>query len=121
MFELIIKNEIAASHYVRDYPGKCRKLHGHTWKIEAHIISSKVNKMGMVVDFKMIKKKFEVFLDQLDHICLNDLPYFQENNPTAEMIAQFIYREFGKQCRPFRLKSVTVWESERSGVTYSRK
>jgi 6-pyruvoyltetrahydropterin/6-carboxytetrahydropterin synthase len=24
-----------AAHYIKNYPGKCKEQHGHTWKVEA--------------------------------------------------------------------------------------
>ena len=61
MFELTIKDSIAAAHFLRGYEGMCKDLHGHTWKVEVVIESKDLNKIGMVADFIDIKKKLKDF------------------------------------------------------------
>jgi len=118
MFELSITDHIAAAHFLKGYSGPCKDLHGHTWKIEITIQSNKLNSIGLVVDFQEMKKKFKTFLDHIDHVTLNDLPAFKKDNPSTENIARYIYRQFGKQCRPFKLMKVRVWESDIASITY---
>ena len=118
MFELTIKDSIASAHFLRGYEGMCKNLHGHTWKIEVVISSSSLDKIGMVADFIDIKKKLKSFLSALDHVCLNDLPYFKEHNPTTENIAKYIYQNFSKQVALLKISRVQVWESDSASVTY---
>lgn len=118
MFELSVNGDIASAHFLRGYNGPCKDLHGHTWKIEVTVRSAKLDKIGLVVDFRVIKRKLKDFLMRIDHVCLNDLPYFKKVNPTTENIAKYIYDEFSKVIRPLKLVKVRVWESETSSVTY---
>ncbi len=118
MFEISIKGDIASAHFLRGYEGKCKNLHGHTWAIEVTILSQELDKIGMVADFLVLKKQLKDFLVPIDHVCLNDLPYFQKVNPTTENIAQYIYQNFGKVILPLKIKKVQVWESDVSSVTY---
>lgn len=119
MYELSIVSHFASAHFLRGYDGPCKNLHGHTWKIEVVISGTKLNEMGMLVDFKGIKQKLTDFLGNLDHACLNELPEFKEKNPTTENIAQYIYKVFSKECAPLNLVKVKVWESDSASVTYS--
>ena len=118
MFELTVCDHIAAAHFLPDYDGPCKNLHGHTWKIEVLIASDQLDSLGMVADFQVMKKKLKEFLQPLDHVCLNDLPHFKKFSPTTEHLAKYVYDEFAKQCRPLKLKHVRVWESETSSVIY---
>lgn len=118
MFELSIKGDIASAHFLRGYPGKCKDMHGHTWKIEVFLAADELNELGMVEDFALLKKQFKEFLEMLDHKCLNDLEYFQKVNPTAENIAKFIYEQFATVVRPLILKRVQVWESDHASAIY---
>ncbi len=118
MFELTIKGDLASAHFLPGYQGNCRDLHGHTWKVELTIIGDKLDPVGMLVDFKVIKQQFRDFLSTVDHVCLNDLPYFKKVNPSTENIARYIYQEFGKVCKPLKIKRVRVWESDTSDITY---
>jgi 6-pyruvoyltetrahydropterin/6-carboxytetrahydropterin synthase len=118
MFELKVKGDIASAHQLRGYEGRCKDLHGHTWKIEVTILSDKLDDIGMVADFKVIKKLLKEVLDPLDHVYLNDLPYFKTANPTTENLARYIYQEFSKTIRPLKLKQVEVWESDSASSIY---
>jgi 6-pyruvoyltetrahydropterin/6-carboxytetrahydropterin synthase len=118
MFELAIQGDIASAHYVRGYEGKCKDLHGHTWKIEVTVTGERLNRIGMVEDFAVLKMRLKEFLTGIDHVCLNDLPYFKDVNPTTENLARYVYEHFGQAVAPLKIKEVRVWESESSSVTY---
>ena len=118
MFELSIKGHLASAHYLPGYDGPCKNLHGHTWKVEVTIVSDRLDKIGMVADFAVLKKQLRAFLMPLDHVCLNDLPYFKEHHPTTENLAQYIYQNFSRLIAPLRIKRVQAWESENASVVY---
>ena len=118
MFELTIKGDIASAHFLRGYPGKCKDLHGHTWKVEVFLQKEQLNAIGMVEDFALLKKQFKAFLERLDHKCLNELDYFKEVNPTAENIAKYIYEEFQKETKDLKVVKVQVWESDLASASY---
>jgi len=118
MYELSVTSDIACAHFVRGHEGKCKNLHGHTWKVEISIQSHQLDSIGMVADFAVIKKQLREFLSVLDHTCLNDLDYFKQVNPTSENIARYIYEQFSQIIRPLKLSKVRVWESDTSSITY---
>jgi 6-pyruvoyltetrahydropterin/6-carboxytetrahydropterin synthase len=118
MFELSINGEIAAAHFLNAYDGKCKNLHGHTWKVEITVLGKELNSLGMVADFTVLKAKLKEVLEAMDHGCLNDLSFFKENNPTTENIARYLLREYGAKAAPLKVKNVRVWESDTSSVTY---
>lgn len=114
MYELKIKGHFSAAHYLPNYEGKCKNLHGHTWKYEV-IVRAKVTKTsgpedGMVCDFSKIK---DIIDSNYDHKCLNNFI----SNPTAENIAKDIY--FGLKGNGIETYSVTVWESDNCSITYT--
>ena len=118
MFELSVKSHIASAHFLKGYQGRCKDLHGHTWNIEVVIASERLDQIGMVADFAVVKKQLNEFLMPLDHVCLNDLEYFRRNNPSTENIAKYVYQNFAKVVAPLQIKEVQVWESETSSVVY---
>jgi 6-pyruvoyltetrahydropterin/6-carboxytetrahydropterin synthase len=118
MYELTVKNEFAASHALRDYEGKCKNLHGHTWHVEIIVAGKMLNKAGMLIDFKEIKRHLHELLETLDHAHLNDLAYFKKVNPTSEHIAKYLFDCLKEKLHSVRVKKVTVWESEKSGASY---
>lgn len=122
MYELTILSEFEAAHLIPNYPGKCRRLHGHNWKVEIALAGDKLDDLGMVIDFRDFKDAANKVIDRLDHYCLNEIEPFQNTAPTAENIAKYIYDQLLKEgCFPknIRLEFVKVWESPRSAVKYS--
>ena len=121
MFELVVNGAFEAAHRLVDYPGKCNRLHGHSWTVELSVVGNKLNKIGMVADFKTLKVLLMEVLDKMDHQYLNELPQFKEVNPTAENLAQYIYYTL-KQNEIFaegvKLNYIKVWESPKSAVIY---
>ena len=121
MFELVVNGSFEAAHRLVDYPGKCNRLHGHSWTVEMSVIGNKLDKIGMVADFKTLKAMLMEVLEAMDHQYLNELEAFKEINPTAENLAQYIYNTL-KQNELFngnvKLNYIKVWESPKSAVIY---
>lgn len=119
MYTIKVIRTFAGAHFLRGYQGKCEKLHGHNWKVEINAEKGKLDRTGIAIDFKFIKKELDAILDELDHTCLNDHPYFKKINPSAENIARFIYKKISGKVQKFaRIKSVSVWESEDASAEY---
>jgi 6-pyruvoyltetrahydropterin/6-carboxytetrahydropterin synthase len=68
---------------------KCRRLHGHSFKVEIAIEGPLDPQLGWVMDYADLKAAFKPLWDQLDHNHLNDLPGLE--NPTSENIAVWIW------------------------------
>ena len=116
MFSVKIEADFSSAHNLRGYKGKCEELHGHNWKIELVASSEKLDKAGMVLDFKYLKAELKKILEKLDHKYLNKIPYFARVNPTSENIAKYIYDNIKR--RVSCVESVTVWENSTSSATY---
>jgi 6-pyruvoyltetrahydropterin/6-carboxytetrahydropterin synthase len=86
--ELTLHTEctIDSCHQLNGYDGKCKDLHGHTWKIELWFKgdSSKKDDVGILVDFGVVKDLKE----KLDHKNIN---LVINKNPTAETLTEWIY------------------------------
>lgn len=90
MFEVRVEADFAAAHFLRDYNGKCENLHGHNYKVYAHVRGSELNEGGMLLDFTKLKAVLRNVCKKLDHTNLNDMEIFDQN-PSAERIAKFIF------------------------------
>lgn len=121
-YTLKIVTDFASAHTLRDYPGDCARMHGHNWKVEVEVNASDLDKAGMGVDFKVIKQATREIASRLDHRYLNDLEPFKETNPTAENIAAYFYAELSGQLNSSTISvhAVTLWETERACVRYTR-
>ena len=121
MFRLVVKKEFSSAHILVGHPGACKRMHGHNWVVEAKVEGEQINKIGMVIDFKDIKNELENIISKLDHQYLNDLQPFIENNPTAENISKYIYKELSKNINTDNIKvsEIKLWETSSSAVIYS--
>ena len=120
MYELIVESEFSAAHRLREYRGACEKLHGHNYRVELVVASGKLDALGMVADFRELKRVLEEAAERYDHGFLNELAEFREQNPTAENVARVLFEECARRMpRGVRARSVTVWESPRCGARYS--
>ena len=120
MFNIFIKSHFSAGHHLRDYPGNCERPHGHNWKVEVTVKATELDELGMGIDFRTLKTAVNEVLDTLDHSDLNEHPDFQSINPSSENIAAYIFRNLQKDLTSDRygVYSVTVCETDNSGVTY---
>lgn len=124
MFELTIAVNFEAAHCIRNYPGKCNRLHGHNWKVEVNICGSKLNELGMLVDFVDLKAAVNDILVDLDHYYLNEVEPFCKINPTAENLAKYIYEKLDEAPifqQDVKLRLIRVWESLNSAAAYSKE
>jgi 6-pyruvoyltetrahydropterin/6-carboxytetrahydropterin synthase len=121
MYELKVITQFGAAHQLKDTGGECENLHGHNWKIEVCVKGERLDKNGLLVDFKVIKNETREIIDKLDHKYLNELEWFIDMNPTSENISRLIYELLGKKINSdnIRVSSVTTWESDTACATYS--
>jgi 6-pyruvoyltetrahydropterin/6-carboxytetrahydropterin synthase len=119
MYELIVHTGFSAAHRLREYQGDCENLHGHNWKLDVVLGADKLDRLGMVCDFRVVKQHLAMVTDKLDHKYLNELPDFATENPTTENVARFVCRELAKLLPAgVRVARVTAWESDGCGATY---
>jgi 6-pyruvoyltetrahydropterin/6-carboxytetrahydropterin synthase len=120
MYELKIITQFAAAHRLRDFIGKCEKLHGHNWRIEVGLMGKKLNNAGLLIDFKEVKEATNSILEELDHSFLNELPQFKDQNPSSENIAAYIFERLSSKLNNNQIKvtRVTAWESDSAGASY---
>lgn len=121
MFELKIMAHFAAAHQLKMVAKKCENLHGHNWKIEICLSGETLTDAGVLMDFGQIKEHVAEIISSLDHKFLNDLDYFNdENPPSSEIIARHIAKALQKKIIDpnVNVARVTAWESEDACATY---
>ena len=120
MFHIFIKSHFSAGHHLRNYPGNCERPHGHNWKVEVTVKATELDSLGMGIDFRTVKEAVKKVLDTLDHHDLNEHADFQSINPSSENIAAYIFNNLQNVLSADRygIHSVTVCETDNTGVTY---
>ncbi len=83
-----------AAHALEGYDGRCREIHGHSYRLYITIKGEPINdpdspKYGMVMDFGALKRIVnEQIIDRLDH------SFMMRRTPEAEQIAAEICSHF---------------------------
>lgn len=121
VYELTVRSHFDAAHALRDYPGECRRLHGHTWDVEVTVAGEQLDEIEIVYDFKRLKADLAAVIDRFDHAFLNEIPPFDTISPTAENLARVIYDELDRVVdRIVSVVEVAVWESPIARIVYRR-
>jgi len=80
-------------HALYGYDGKCKNVHGHSYKLSVTVIGKPINdtsnvKYGMVIDFSDLKKIVrEEIVDLFDHATV-----FNQNTPHVELAKELSNR-----------------------------
>ena len=108
--------EFHAAHYLPTFPEghKCRRMHGHTFRVELILEGPVPAERGYLVDFGDIKELAKPVIDELDHTVLNEVPGLAV--PTAENLSRWIYGRV-KPLLP-RLAAVRVHETANNAAEY---
>jgi 6-pyruvoyltetrahydropterin/6-carboxytetrahydropterin synthase len=135
-----LKSEVAfdSAHFLSDYDGKCKNLHGHRWRVVAEIksetLSSEKQTNGMVIDFSDLKSALKGICDDLDHSLIYEEgslksktieALIDENfklipvpfRPTAENFAKHFFDLLKN--KGFNVNKVEVYETPNNSVVYS--
>lgn len=121
-YTLKVFKSFSAAHQLRNYVGKCARLHGHDYRVEMEVSASELNNTGLAVDSGDMKKALNSVIDTLDHRNLNDLVPFDTINPTAENIAAWLFDEIAKiiNTNTVQLTAITLWETANFSVRYEK-
>jgi len=103
-----------AAHVLPHHPGKCARLHGHSYRLEVVLdgpLQAEGPAAGMVQDFEVIANAVRgTVLAELDHRSLNDLI----ENPTAERIVVWIWKRLAPLLP--QLTELVLWETRSARV-----
>jgi len=107
-----ISGEFPATHRIRiDARGTLEPLHAHAWRIRAllHLDDAPASGPGEVVE--RAREILEAWIDRHRGRCFNDVPPFDEVNPTAEEVARVLSRHLEDRLPAARIVQVEVGEA----------
>jgi 6-pyruvoyltetrahydropterin/6-carboxytetrahydropterin synthase len=113
-YQVIVEDGFSSAHALRHYYGVTEPLHGHNFRVQVIVEGKRLQKkVKYLTDFVALKTALRAIVSPLDHVNLNEIAPFNEENPSAENLAQFIGRELARTWHETGVKiaSVTVWET----------
>ncbi|HTR37784.1 MAG TPA: 6-carboxytetrahydropterin synthase QueD [Bryobacteraceae bacterium] len=121
MFEVTVEQTFAAGHALRDYKGGCENVHGHNYRVRVTVQGDQLDRAGLLVDFLDLNQLISGAVAYLDHRFINDLPPFDEMNPSAENMAKYFFDRLSTGLKnevPVRISEVRVWETDTTSAVY---
>jgi 6-pyruvoyltetrahydropterin/6-carboxytetrahydropterin synthase len=114
--EIFKEFSVESAHFLPNAPEghKCRRLHGHSFRIGIHVSGEVASESGWVIDYGDISKAFGPLHSILDHSLLNEIEGLL--NPTSENITVWIWDRL-KPVLP-GLSKVVLHETCTSGCVY---
>ena len=105
-----------SAHWLPKFPDghKCRRLHGHSFRVDVVVEGEVPEEDGYLVDFGVIKAAIKPIEEELDHRCLNDIEGLE--NPTSEMLARWIWNRLAPSLP--MLSEIHVHETCTSSCVY---
>lgn len=116
------KFRFESAHFLPAMPEghKCRRMHGHSFKMEVNLAGEIDPESGLLMDFGDIKRIVSPFVDQLDHWCINEVGERLGDplllNPSSENLSQWFF----ERLRPLLpgLYSIVIHETCTSRCEY---
>lgn len=103
-----------AAHVLPNHPGKCSRLHGHSYRLDVTLegpLQADGPAAGMIEDFEVVTRVVKAaVIAELDHRSLNELI----ENPTAEQIVRWVWGRLAAKL-PL-LTELTLWETRKACV-----
>lgn len=124
MYIVAVRSHYDSAHALRNYKGKCENLHGHRYEVEVALSAEELGAGGMAYDFVDVKRHLREITEALDHRNLNELPPFDQIEPSAENQARYIHDELKRKlggAMGEALLYARVWETPNQWAQYSEK
>ena len=121
MYTVSVQAHYDAAHFLRNFKGKCERLHGHRYTVEVALQSEEVDESGIAFDFTELKERLRELAGRLDHQNLNEIPPFTEIETSTENQARYFYDELKRllpEAMARGLLYARVWETPNQWAQY---
>lgn len=137
MYTLTSEASFDSAHFLSEYAGKCRNIHGHRWTLKVEISGNELQKDGsqrsMLIDFNKLKKELREICEHYDHVLIIERDSLKQATlkalldeefriihvdfrPTAEEFAKYFYNYF--KSKEFNVSRVLVYETPTNVAEY---
>jgi 6-pyruvoyltetrahydropterin/6-carboxytetrahydropterin synthase len=117
-YTLRVQARFEAAHHLTSYKGAVEVAHGHSWRVEAALVTGELDGEGMAFDFVEVRGALLELAARLDHRDINGVPPFDRVSPTTERIAAWFFDRLAERLPAAPLAEVTVWEGPDCSATY---
>jgi 6-pyruvoyltetrahydropterin/6-carboxytetrahydropterin synthase len=111
-WEISVETFVAARHQIRGVSGDGGRVHEHKWRVRAVVTAHELDRTGWVLDFNVVDAALARVLAPYAGRFLNDVPPFQDVNPTRENVARVVAQQLAAQLDDGRARVHRVEVSE---------
>lgn len=118
MFQITVRKQFTAEHALKNFKGADEAPHSHDWLLEVCIAAPKLDASGCSIDFGEVDNLLDDILDELLCESLHLSHLF--DSPSAENIAQFVFRKLAEKIDDGTrtVVKVTISEDEDHAASY---
>jgi 6-pyruvoyltetrahydropterin/6-carboxytetrahydropterin synthase len=121
MYSVAVKRDFIAQHYLigGDWGAENEK-HSHHYQLELQLSGRELDQHGYMVDIVEIESHLDALVDFYHDQTLNDLPGFENLNPSIERFSQLLCRELANKIAAANVLSIRVklWENDIAWAAY---
>ena len=121
MYTVAVKRDVIAQHYLigGDW-GPENELHAHHYQVELQIEGDSLDEHGYMVDIVDVERALDAKADRYRNRTLNDLPEFEDQNPSIEHFSRILCQSLAEQVKAPNVRKVAVkiWENEIAWAAY---
>ncbi len=139
MYSLSTEHSFDAAHFLAEYNGKCKNIHGHRWRVVVEVQSEELREdrqqREMCVDFSELKDDLREEVDFFDHMFIIEKGSLKQSTilvleeegfkmievgfrPTAENFARYFYEKMEE--KDYDVAFVKVYETPNNCATYRK-
>jgi 6-pyruvoyltetrahydropterin/6-carboxytetrahydropterin synthase len=119
-YEIALDIFFNARHHVT-MEGHRGPEHAHSYRLQVRCRSQSLAQDDhVVIGYHTLREHIQLVAHAYNGQSLNDLPPFQQIQPTTENLTAVIYQQLVRTLRnlPIKLVGVTIWDSPTEAITY---
>jgi len=121
LFSISVETNFSASHSLDLPDGGKEPLHQHNWIVCTKVASDKLNNIGLVMDFRILKAIVDNIVVEFSDMVLDKIDYFKQNGSSAEMVAKYVFEKLEpKLPASVKLKHIKVIEEPGCSAKFSK-
>jgi 6-pyruvoyltetrahydropterin/6-carboxytetrahydropterin synthase len=120
VFEVAYETTFCATHRLTEAGRPIEPLHGHDWRVEVVAAGERLDRVGVVIDFEVLKEALRGITAQFHYKDMNEHAAFRDQSPSAEAVARYVFGELKRAmgAQGALLRRVRIWEAPGCSAVY---